>query len=498
MRRKLSIKCVTTCLTAVMTFWVFFVRLPTCDHRSEEIYLVPSHLAKSEAVVLESWQIPDWVTRYNVSHLFDWTWHKNGQFRRCRTPPTAFTQSYACRTESTTVVNDALDYLHSHPDEGCIVDNVASLSSPIPHPLPRARSLSDTCLSLHIDRNWIFCRKSQSELDRLVSKTTRYVTVAVFNAFVDPASCHPDVPGTVFTHRATFHLQRWTAKHCGNDTISIIPKVENKYQHNELLDSIGNYLNAPGHFGPEQLPRLLRLLATAPTTAKVLVAKGGIADGFMDVLVERGIVTRDRIVQFDKDAHVNHFANIVYRSESWPFLRSEDSSYYIYDQTNMELVHRVMYGNKLPMIDKQDRIILIKRKDGSARSIVEHSDMVALMASALNKSNLLSKFHFEIFEAQGHLREHIALFRQARVIVGPHGAGMMNILFSLSGTHVVEVGYNSGMTFPEMYAMMSVHLGHHYWVCKGYGDYSKPIHVVMDDFNYIFNQIIDELKTEGA
>jgi hypothetical protein len=242
----------------------------------------------------------------------------------------------------------------------------------------------------------------------------------------------------------------------------------------------------------------LRLLATAPTTAKVLVAKGGIADGFMDVLVERGIVTRDRLVQFDKDAHVNHFANIVYRSESWPFLRSEDSSYYIYDQTNMELVHRVMYGNKLPMIDKQDRIILIKRKDGSARSIVEHSDMVALMASALNKSNLLSKFHFEIFEAQGHLREHIALFRQARVIVGPHGAGMMNILFSLSGTHVVEVGYNSGMTFPEMYAMMSVHLGHHYWVCKGYGDYSKPIHVVMDDFNYIFNQIIDELKTEGA
>jgi len=479
-----------------MTAWFFLIRLPICQHLSGSTSLSSLQPPKSGAVTLESWQIPDWVKRYNVSHLFDWTWHKNGDFQRCRTPTTQLPQSFACRAESTTVVNDALDYFRSHSDEGCIVDNVACLPSPIPHPLPRARSLSDTCSSLHIDHEWVFCSKAQSKLDKWLSANRRFVTIAVFNAFVDPGYCHPDVPGTVFTERATFHLQRWTGNRCGNDAISSIPRIEDKYRHTELIDSIGNYLQAPGHFGPQQLPRLLRLLATVPTTAKVLVAKGGIADAFIDILVERGIVTRDRIVQFDRDTRPNHFANIVYRSESWPFLRGNGSSYYVHDKTDMQLVHRVMTGDTLPLIDKQDRIILIKRKDGHPRSIVEHSDMAAFMASVLNKSKLSSKLHIEIFEAQGHLRDHIALFRRARVIVAPHGAGMMNVLWSSPGTHVVEVGYDTGMTFPEMYAVMSLHLEHHYWVCKGHGDYSAPIHVDIDDFTYIFNKIIHELEIE--
>jgi uncharacterized protein with WD repeat len=155
-----------------------------------------------------------------------------------------------------------------------------------------------------------------------------------------------------------------------------------------------------------------------------------------------------------------------------------------------------MAADKLLSTDKQNRIILIKRSNGAHRSIVEHSDMAAFMASALNKSKLSLDFHIEIFEAQGHIRDHIVLFRQARVIVGPHGAGMMNILWSSPGTHVVEVGYTTGMTFPEMYAEMSLHLEHHYWICKGHGDYSSPIHIDMDDFIYIFNKIIDQIQIQ--
>jgi len=157
-----------------------------------------------------------------------------------------------------------------------------------------------------------------------------------------------------------------------------------------------------------------------------------------------------------------------------------------------------MATDKLLSTDKQDRIILIKRRDGKDRSIVEHSDMAAFMASALNKSKLSLDYHIEIFEAQGHIRDHIVLFRRARVIVGSHGAGMMNILWSSPGTHVVEVGYTTGMTFPEMYAEMSLHLEQRYWLCKGHGDYSAPIHVDMNDFTYIFNQIIHEIEVEDG
>ncbi|CAF0838033.1 unnamed protein product [Rotaria sordida] len=481
-----------------MTTWYFTIRLPTCPDRSSAMPLVSLQLPEPKTIVFEQWQIPNWVQRFNVSHLFDWTWHKNGDFKRCRASIVQSSQSSACKAASAIVVNDVIDYFHSHPNEGCIVDNVARLPNLIPHPLPRARSLTDTCSSLHIDHKWVICSKSQSELDKWLPATKRFVTIAVFNAFIDTGHCHSEVPGTVFTDRATFHFQRWTNKRCSNDSISNIPQIKNEYRHIELIDSIGNYLPAPGHFAPQQLPRLLRLLATVPTTAKVLVAKGGVADPLIDVLVERGIVTRDRIVQFDKDIRPNYFANIVYRSDSWPYLRDKDNSHYIHDRTDMQLVHRVMATDKLAATDKKDCIILIKRRDGDARSIIEHLDLIAFMSSALNKSKMSSDLRIEIFEARGHIRDHIALFRRARIIVGPHGAGMMNILWSSPETHVVEIGYTTGMTFPEMYAEMSLHLEHHYWICKGHGDYSAPINVDMDDFMYIFNQIMHEIEIEKA
>lgn len=226
------------------------------------------------------------------------------------------------------------------------------------------------------------------------------------------------------------------------------------------------------------------------------MAKGGIVDPLIDVLVERGIVTRDRIIQFDKNIRPNYFANIVYRSESWPCLKDKENSHYLHDRTDMQLVHRVMASVEPLTINKKDRIILIKREDEHPRSIIEHSNIILFMESILKKFKISSNLHIEIFEAKGHIRHHIDLFRRARIIIGPHGAGMINILWSSPGAHVVEVGYTTGMTFPEMYAEMSLHLEHHYWICKGYGHYSSPIYIDMNDFIYIFNQIIHQIQIQ--
>jgi hypothetical protein len=497
MRRKSYILLIIAIFATVIINWFFVGRLPLCHQRPAVTSLPVSQLLDVESLAFQPWDIPEWVKRYNVNHLFDWTWHKNGDYSHCRTSFVQFSQSSACQTKSTTVVNDVLTYFRSHPNEGCIVDNVARLPNLNPHPLPRARSLSDTCSELHIDHEWFLCNKPQSELNNYLPTITRFVTVAVFNAFIDTGHCHSDVPGTIFTEHATFHLQRWTNKYCANDPIFNLPKIEPEYRHIELIDSIGNYLQAPGHFAPQQLPRLLRLLATAPTTAKVLVAKGGVADLLIDVLVERGIVTRARIIPFDKDLRPNHFANIVYRSEAWPYLKDKTNSHFIHDRTDMQLVHRVIAADQLSPNEKKDRVILIKRSDGDARAIVEHSDIVAFITSAINKSKVSSDLHIEIFDARGHIRDHIALFRRAHVIIGSHGAGMMNILWSSPGTHVVEVGYTDGMTFPEMYAEMSLHLEQRYWICKGYGNYNDPIHIDMNDFIYIFNQIIHQIEIEN-
>ncbi|UJR32820.1 hypothetical protein I4U23_020282 [Adineta vaga] len=396
----------------------------------------PLRTIDSKTIQTHPWEIPEWVKRYNVSHLFQWTWHKNGDFERCRRRVLHSPQPLTCLADSPVVVNDALVYFRSHPNQGCIVDNVKRLPNLIPHPVPRVRSLSKTCSALNIDRDWILCNKSQVELDRWLPVTTRFVTIAVFNAYIDTGFCHSAVPGTIFTERATYHLQRWTNNQCRNDPIRQIPAIEEKYQYFELIDSIGNYLHAPGHFAPQQLPRLLRLLATVPTTAKVLVAKGGVADGLIDVLIERGIVTRDRIIPFDKQTSSYHYAHIVYRSEPWPYIHDTSNSHYIHDRTDMQLVHRALAIDEHQSDIKKDRVILIKRKDGGTRSIIEHSNMAVFMTSTLSKSKLANDLHLEIFEAHGHIREHIDLFRRARIIVGPHGAGMMNILWASYQEHM--------------------------------------------------------------
>ena len=444
-----------------------------------------------------SWSIPDWVLRYNITDLFDWDFRSKKQWKNCRQSFEQFRQLLSSEVPPVTVVNDVLLYLIHHREHGCVLNYKTRLPNPIPHPLPRARSWNETCSSLNIGQTWSLCQKSPVDLSSQLPATTHFLTVGLFNAFVDIGHCHTNVPGTVFTPWATYHFQRWTKKSCGNDGIHKIPSIDSKYRHTQLIDSIGNYLAAPGHFAPQQLPRLIRLLAISPPSAKVLVAKGLIADSFMDVLIERGVITRDRLIPYDDQIYPYHFANIVYRSESSPYLVNAEHDQFIHDRTDMQLLHRVISADPRVRNEKANRIILIKRKEKTSRSIIEHEELLKSIESLLKHSSIRSKFKIEVFDARGHIREHIRLFRQARVIIGPHGAGMMNIAWAVPGTHVVEIGYTTGMKFPQMYAEMSLHLDHHYWVCKGYGNYQGPIHVDMQDFLYIFGRIIQELEAES-
>ena len=485
-------------ISSVLTTTLFFDSISRYYYRFIPQFTSTTLSPKPTTTTMaRTWPLQDWVERSNISHLFDWTWHKTGDFVKCSTPPSHTPKLAPRKLTSSRVVHNELAYFRSHPDEGCIVDDVARLPNVIPHPVPRARFWPATCAALNIDRSWVLCHQPQSKLGHLLPTTTRFVVTAFFNAYVDKGHCSRDVPGTVFTERATFHPQGWVNAPCTIDAITRLPSIKVKNRHRELVDSIGVYLSAPGHFGPQQLPRLLRLLAVAPTTTKVLVAKGGVADLLMDVLVERGVVARDRLVPFERTKQSDHFANVVYRSEAWPFMWNHTYPNSLHDRTDMQLVHRVFTADDQQLPEKKDRVILIKRKEGHARSLIEHSDVATIITSVLSKANMSSDLHLEIFTAQGHVREHIALFRRARVIVGPHGAGMMNVLWAPPGTHVVEIGYSTGMTFPQMYAEMSLHLDHKYWVCIGRGDYGTPIHVDMTDFIYIFNQIVQEIKTEN-
>jgi capsular polysaccharide biosynthesis protein len=62
----------------------------------------------------------------------------------------------------------------------------------------------------------------------------------------------------------------------------------------------------------------------------------------------------------------------------------------------------------------------------------------------------LTNLGFRIFDNAEHsIKQQVKAFQNASLIVGPHGAGLTNIVYTDRGTPVVEIvpeGYNQGVT----------------------------------------------------
>ena len=457
------------------------------------LHLFSHHMSALSARHVEDLSIAaHWVRQYRVEALFDWTWHHNGDYQRHLTHisqlasrPAPLISASPTFVDEPTVVNDAVAYLTAHPSEGVVVDYVRQLHNPSPHPLPRAKDWPATCQALKIASEWAMCKLQPHELNDWLPATTHVLTVAVYDAYVDSGSCHEAVPGTPFTATATYHFQRWTNNGCHNSAIKAI-RQQPVHHYRELIDTVGTYLGATGHFAPQQLPRIIRSLAVTPVTAKVLVAKGGIADKLMDVLVDRRVVTRDRIVQYESGTYS---ADVVYRTDTWPYL-TDKYNHYAHDRTDMQLVHRTLVDD-LP--DQQRDLIVVLRREGS-RHIQQHDKIVAYIAEQLEVRLKSAGLQVAVFDGAGHVRDHIALFQRARVMIGPHGAGMLNLYWLKPGSAVVEVGYDEGMTYPEMYAEMALHSDHHYYVVKGTGSYDGEISMDWDDWEWAWNSIVAGLQ----
>ncbi len=79
---------------------------------------------------------------------------------------------------------------------------------------------------------------------------------------------------------------------------------------------------------------------------------------------------------------------------------------------------------------QRTRRLLISRADSDYRRLANEAALMALLAPLGFETIVPGRLSFA---------EQIAAFRDATHIVGPHGAGLANILFAAPGTHVLEV-----------------------------------------------------------
>ncbi|WP_170865596.1 glycosyltransferase family 61 protein [Wenxinia saemankumensis] len=74
---------------------------------------------------------------------------------------------------------------------------------------------------------------------------------------------------------------------------------------------------------------------------------------------------------------------------------------------------------------------------------------------------LLDRYGFETVALEDlGFRDQVALMRQARVVLAPHGAGLTNVMFCREGTHVAEIA-SPDFPNPNFYAL-SAAMGHRY------------------------------------
>ncbi len=110
--------------------------------------------------------------------------------------------------------------------------------------------------------------------------------------------------------------------------------------------------------------------------------------------------------------------------------------------------------------DKRTTVVLIKRKEGWRRWFKHHNGIKQKLHS-LTRSNMKLVLE-ELTDPVPPLQQVAMTMNRATVIVGPHGAGLSNMLFSEPGTVVIE-----GMCRVELTALcfrnLAYTLGHRYY-----------------------------------
>ena len=285
------------------------------------------------------------------------------------------------------------------------------------------------------------------------------------NGFVSDNRTHFAVPGTVFTQTHWFQWQVYIRPvpdgppHSWENP----PKIQTYPCIGSVLQA---YPEAKGHFPHEVLPRLLYLLKHVPHRCPILVAVNNFVQRYLDLLPP---YQQKRILAWKGHGTVYSAAR-VYVANEGPYCHEPNphngGMSTFFQPYIMKFPRQVMATHVLV---KPNSILLMQRT--GSRKYLQHDDLMKALQSK-NKD-------VQVFNAEGDLKNHIALFAEAEVVIGPHGAGFSNLIFCRPGTLVVEIGWDGkvGMEMDNMYARVSESLGLEYRLVVGHGTYNGTISV---------------------
>jgi capsular polysaccharide biosynthesis protein len=122
-------------------------------------------------------------------------------------------------------------------------------------------------------------------------------------------------------------------------------------------------------------------------------------------------------------------------------------------------------------------LIYIKRGPFAQRRILNEEALIERLAARGYKSVSLEEHS---------MAEQIAIFRDARIIIGAHGAGLANMVFTQKGTALLEL-FSADYLRPDCYFTLSKKIGHSYdfWVDAATVSSRKPWGAMIIDIDAV-------------
>jgi hypothetical protein len=181
-----------------------------------------------------------------------------------------------------------------------------------------------------------------------------------------------------------------------------------------------------GHVLLQEVPRLLHAVEQRPDLSVLIASDAPKHVGDLLALLQRRNVIRGSVVKLPRG---------LYRVADYTFTSDEaDTGFFRSD--SIQMVKRYLGHAQLEQGhsayasgDPQPRRVYLSRRR-SDRSFTNEADIEALMSE---------RGFTVIYSEDLELEEEISLFEQVDVIIGPHGAGLCNLVWIKPGTRVIEI-----------------------------------------------------------
>jgi hypothetical protein len=251
-----------------------------------------------------------------------------------------------------------------------------------------------------------------------------------------------DAEGNIYHERNMFFERTSPNPMPTEVTANAIFEATKKEHYPLLATTVQRYGHMYYHFVVETLPKLVLLKqAGLPEGTKILMWGEPYEQKFLDILG----IPQEYVVKYDPlkvyTADTLFFPTPVPRIT--PAREALEAT-------------REAFGVETLSEDERDLIIYCSRSGASSRSVANEEELLKQLEVSFPEEKVV------VYNSMDDISSLVHLFQRAKVIIGPHGAGLSHMLFAAPGTHVLEFQFMRDP--PMMFWHLANALKQDYWL----------------------------------